>query len=451
MRIPPLEVILTWPTPNYDNPHTRGEALLVLMVIFSFLVLLAVLGRFYSRLIVKNWFGWDDSMITLALVSQVHTPSKHSYQSRSLTTSKQIFTLGMNVTVILANRLYGWNRHLWDVKPNWYQNAMIVAFTAKLLFVFAATFTRMSLVFFYYRLVRDSGIGWFRYVLHASMAFIVALGIGFTCVGIWLCVYVDPVRWVGDDMLIVSSCRPVQAYWVFPPIANAKCLDEGIVTLIIGILNCVADLLTTLLPIPLVMRLKMPLKQASIQSSLPPLWKHLSNEQQRIGVCVLLSLGVVVTVAGVVRTYYIWQSLINSWDETWYSYPLWICAAIEIDVAVVSPPPTPFPKPLTHLSGFADLRLRPGPETPPPQTHLPPHLHAFQQTHLPALLPRPHNPHRPREQQLFQRDLPVPPSFSQEIWRFPLGWGGGVWNSETCGGEEYHECGGDVWEWDWWG
>lgn len=79
MRIPPLEVILTWPTPNYDNPHTRGEALLVLMVIFSFLVLLAVLGRFYSRLIVKNWFGWDDSMITLALVSQVYTPPTNNH------------------------------------------------------------------------------------------------------------------------------------------------------------------------------------------------------------------------------------------------------------------------------------------------------------------------------------------------------------------------------------
>lgn len=25
----------------------------------------------------------------------------------------------------------------------------------------------------------------------------------------------------------------------------------------------------------------------------------------------------------------------DSWDTTWYSYPLWICAAIEIDLAVV--------------------------------------------------------------------------------------------------------------------
>ena len=99
--------------------------------------------------------------------------------------------------------------------------------------------------------------------------------------------------------------------------AGHKCLDEGTATLIVGIFNCIADLLTTVLPIPLVVRLKMPVRQ-------------------RFGVCMLLCLGVLVTVAGIVRTYYIWKSLINSWDETWFSYPLWICAAIEIDVGVVS-------------------------------------------------------------------------------------------------------------------
>jgi hypothetical protein len=93
-------------------------------------------------------------------------------------------------------------------------------------------------------------------------------------------------------------------------------MNEGTTTLVIGIFNCVADLMTTMLPIPLIMRLRMPLKQ-------------------RIEVSVLLGLGVVVTVAGVVRTYFIWKSLIDSWDTTWLSYPLWIAAAIEIDVAVV--------------------------------------------------------------------------------------------------------------------
>jgi hypothetical protein len=58
--------------------------------------------------------------------------------------------------------------------------------------------------------------------------------------------------------------------------------------------------------------------------------------KQRIGICILLSAGIVVTIAGVIRTYFIWKSLIDTYDETWFTYPLWICAALEIDIAVVS-------------------------------------------------------------------------------------------------------------------
>jgi hypothetical protein len=93
----------------------------------------------------------------------------------------------MNISVILANRKYQWNRHIWDIQPVKFENAGIVAFSAKLLFVQAATFTRMSLICFYYRLVRDSGIDWFIWVLHGGMFFVVSLGIAFTCIGIWLC------------------------------------------------------------------------------------------------------------------------------------------------------------------------------------------------------------------------------------------------------------------------
>lgn len=50
----------------------------------------------------------------------------------------------------------------------------------------------------------------------------------------------------------------------------------------------------------------------------------------------LFSLGFIVLVAASVRTYYIWKGLMDSYDETWYAYPLWIAAAVEIDVGVVS-------------------------------------------------------------------------------------------------------------------
>lgn len=57
--------------------------------------------------------------------------------------------------------------------------------------------------------------------------------------------------------------------------------------------------------------------------------------RQRIGVLILLSLGFVVTAAGIVHTYFIWRALIDTYDVSWYTYPLWIAAAVEIDLGLL--------------------------------------------------------------------------------------------------------------------
>lgn len=105
-----------------------------------------------------------------------------------------------------------------------------------------------------------------------------------------------------------------------------------------GVMSCMADLLCTILPVPIIMRLHMPLRD-------------------RIGVCVLLSAGIVVTIAGVLRTVFIWNALVTTYDESWATYPLWICAAVEIDLAVVCSIRTYLIKDIT-LTTTSDLRMR---------------------------------------------------------------------------------------------
>lgn len=77
----------------------------------------------------------------------------------------------------------------------------------------------------------------------------------------------------------------------------------------------IADLLVTLIPIPIVMRLKMPTRR-------------------RIAVLALLSLGFVVTGVGCLRTYYIWKWIV-SYDLSWTAYPLYVCGTIEVDLGIV--------------------------------------------------------------------------------------------------------------------
>lgn len=185
MRLPPLDVISNWPTPNYENPDTRGSASLIVNVIFIILVGITVALRFWCRTAVKQWFGADDVMIALATVRM------GSSSTGSLDThSAQIFTIGLAVVVILANDQYGWDRHIWDIPVQYYENASIIAMTAKVVFTLAATFTRLSLCMFYYRLVKDSGIIWFKWVVHANFAFSIGICISFVFLVIFLCTYV---------------------------------------------------------------------------------------------------------------------------------------------------------------------------------------------------------------------------------------------------------------------
>jgi hypothetical protein len=169
MRDIPLSVFLEWPTPNYEDPPTRGNALLIINIIFLTLITLSIAIRLWSRCKVKCQSGMDDVMIVLAYV----------------------FTVGMTAVVLLANRNYGWNRHLWDVPVHMIEQANRIAFVAKIMFTLASSFTRLSLIFLYYRLVRGTNLGWYSWALHSSLAFNIMIIISFVLLVVFTCMYVS--------------------------------------------------------------------------------------------------------------------------------------------------------------------------------------------------------------------------------------------------------------------
>lgn len=93
----------------------------------------------------------------------------------------------MTVVVVLANERFGWDRHIYDIPFDHIEKANIIALTAKVAFTLAATFTRLSLCMFYYRLVGDSGIVWFRWVVHANVVFTISVCITFVFLSVFLC------------------------------------------------------------------------------------------------------------------------------------------------------------------------------------------------------------------------------------------------------------------------
>jgi hypothetical protein len=83
MRLPPADVLLSWPTPNYENPVTRGPALVITNCIFVAIAVTTVGLRLYTRVVIKRWFGVDDVFIIVALVGT--NPSYLHYRASHVT------------------------------------------------------------------------------------------------------------------------------------------------------------------------------------------------------------------------------------------------------------------------------------------------------------------------------------------------------------------------------
>jgi hypothetical protein len=65
--LPPIEVIVNWPTPNYVNPQTRGWGLIALAVTLSTMSLLVVCARLWARIRLHST-GIDDWIILVTMV-----------------------------------------------------------------------------------------------------------------------------------------------------------------------------------------------------------------------------------------------------------------------------------------------------------------------------------------------------------------------------------------------
>ena len=109
--------------------------------------------------------------------------------------------------------------------------------------------------------------------------------------------------------------RPISAYWTLSFVPQ-HCINERVHLVIEGTFNIIYDFVTVLIPIPIVMRLNLPLRQ-------------------RIIVALLFGMGFVVCFAGVVRTYYMYRVTDGYHDVTWDAYPVWFGTAIELYLGIV--------------------------------------------------------------------------------------------------------------------
>ncbi|KAL4807780.1 hypothetical protein BDV18DRAFT_107973 [Aspergillus unguis] len=278
MQLPPLEVILSWPTPNYVNPQTRNHAVLITSIVLLILSVIITALRLYTRLRITCTAGFDDILIVLGLG----------------------FAIAMAVILCIATEQWGLVRHIWDVPLEWLPMVSKLNLTFQILFSLSCSLTKLSLLWFCRRLLIVGSKGVYS-------IYNVAMIIGMVVVTISSALFV---------LFSIFQCLPIHAYWDIEPQYPHHCLNDGAIVFSASTINIFTDVITTILPMPLIWKLKMPTRQ-------------------RIAVMCIFGLGIIVDVAGAVRTYYVWQSLIVSYDETWEGWPVLLAATVEINLGLL--------------------------------------------------------------------------------------------------------------------
>lgn len=156
MQLPPLSVMMTWPTPNYVDPPTRGHGVLVVNIICICFAFLVVMLRLYTRLRITCSFGVDDILIIFGL----------------------IFAIAMVVVTSIATEDWAWNRHIWDVPMSWLPTVQKLNLCFQIMFSLSSSITKISLLWFCRRLL---GAGKGNYMVF-NWAFIGAMVfVGLSC------------------------------------------------------------------------------------------------------------------------------------------------------------------------------------------------------------------------------------------------------------------------------
>jgi hypothetical protein len=95
--------------------------------------------------------------------------------------------MALGVVAMLGNVRFQWNRHMWDVEFNMFSAASKIGMLSKIFFVLASTFTRSSLICFYYQLIQDTGYTLYQWVLRGAFVFNAATGIAFFFLALFFC------------------------------------------------------------------------------------------------------------------------------------------------------------------------------------------------------------------------------------------------------------------------
>ncbi|KAH9879408.1 hypothetical protein J1614_002848 [Plenodomus biglobosus] len=312
----------TWPAPNFVNPETRNWAAPA-SIIALFIVTFGIFSaRIWARFGITKTSGLDDWLIVAAMPT----------------------LLGLTIATVLALREYGFHLHIYDQTPRTNITVRQITLAMETIYLASTTLTKISILLFYRRITSSIINRNLLIAVWASIIFVAIYGISSICA-------------------IIFTCSPIEAYWFrfttwWLRTHKYKCYDEILVLIVIIVISAVQDLIACVIPMFVVVKLRLPLRQ-------------------KMALSAIFLIGLATCGIGALRIHYAhrvyYYTKLNpspTYDITWEALGSWVSTAVEANLAIIcgcAPAlKTYFPQwlnssgPQTRSFGWYGRRRRPG-------------------------------------------------------------------------------------------
>ncbi|CAM1503371.1 Fc.00g081470.m01.CDS01 [Cosmosporella sp. VM-42] len=231
-------------------------------------------------------FGILGSLALFCLVQRLYT--------------KHFLTAGLKIDDGSVS-IGGLCHHAWEMPIDVFEKHMLIAHTITRqssyivapIFITCNGLSKTSLLTFYLQISPQK---WFRRTIWVTIAMVASYTI--VIAG-----------------LLLFGCRPIRAAWDPYAFATGKCVDLAVLYIAIAVANIVSDVVLFVIPIPMIVRLKMPVAQ-------------------KVGAAIMFGVGSVTVATSIVRMVYL-PSLLGATDIPWMAAPANVWSFVEVNLFII--------------------------------------------------------------------------------------------------------------------
>ncbi|KAI8715252.1 hypothetical protein NCS52_01032500 [Fusarium sp. LHS14.1] len=257
-----------------DFEHPQQQNALHHYLIFGILgslALFCLIQRLYTKHFLTGSLKIDDALVCLAWLASV------------VMQSVQIWSISIG----------GLCHHAWEMPIEVFEKHMLSSYIVAPIFITCNGLSKTSLLTFYLQI---SPQRWFR-------------------ITIWTTIVMVACYTVVIAGLLLFGCKPIRAAFDPYEFGTGTCVDLPSLYIAIAVANIVSDVVLFTIPIPMIIRLKMP-------------------TAQKIGAALMFGVGSITVATSIVRMVYL-PSLLGAADIPWVAAPANVWSFVEVNLFII--------------------------------------------------------------------------------------------------------------------